>query len=306
MLEGRSVVTDRENDMNILVCGGTRMMGKHLVTELLSKDHTVTIATRGRAKDSFGDQVHRICLDRTDVRRVKEALSGLEFDLVYDSLAYSSNDVRRLLDHLTCGRYITISSTAVYHKHLDTVETEFDPLAEPVKWCDRVEVSYDEGKRQAERAITQVYSDVDSVRVRFPFVLGEDDYTNRLSFYVDHIINQIPMDIDNFECQMAFVRSDEAGKFLAFLADHPFCGAVNGASRGTISLKEIAAYIKGKTGQEPLLSREGERAPYNGERAYSINVDRAERLGFSFTHLNQWIFDLLDHDVAQCKAAAKD
>ncbi len=39
--------------MNILVIGGTRFMGKHLVLELIKSGHKVTIATRGRTADPF-------------------------------------------------------------------------------------------------------------------------------------------------------------------------------------------------------------------------------------------------------------
>ena len=43
--------------MNILVIGGTRFFGIHMVNELLTAGHDVTIATRGKASDSFGDKV---------------------------------------------------------------------------------------------------------------------------------------------------------------------------------------------------------------------------------------------------------
>lgn len=43
--------------MNILVIGGTRFFGIHMVNELLTAGHDVTIATRGKVSDSFGDKV---------------------------------------------------------------------------------------------------------------------------------------------------------------------------------------------------------------------------------------------------------
>ena len=43
--------------MNILVIGGTRFFSIHMVNELLTAGHDVTIATRGKASDSFGDKV---------------------------------------------------------------------------------------------------------------------------------------------------------------------------------------------------------------------------------------------------------
>lgn len=285
--------------MKILVIGGTRLMGRHLVSELLKKGHQVTIATRGLSKDPFGDSVHRIIFDRTKEESIRSQFSGLCFDVVFDSLAYCSEDIRILLDHLSCKRYIMISTTAVYNKHMDTKESEFDPLSGEVKWCGRGDFPYDEIKRQAERALFQNYPHLSSVAVRFPFVLGEDDYTNRLRFYVEHMISGQPMNIDNYAKQMAFVRSDEAGKFLAFFAENEFAGQINGASDGTISIKEIAEYAERKTGKKPLLSGNGDKAPYNGETEYSINTQRARELGFQFTPLRDWIFDLLDGYITQ-------
>ena len=285
--------------MNILVIGGTRLMGRHLVSALLREGQDVTIATRGVSKDPFGDKVHRIVFERTDEESIRKNLSGHYFDVVFDSLAYCSEDVRMLLGNISCGRYIMISTTAVYDKHMDTKEPEFDPLSGEVKWCGRGDFPYDEIKRQAERALVQNYSNLSGVAVRFPFVLGEDDYTNRLRFYVEHIISGQPMHIDNYEKQMAFVRSDEAGKFLAFFAENEFTGQINGASEGTISIKEIAEYVERKTGKKPLLSRSGDQAPYNGETEYSINTQRARDLGFQFTPLRDLIFDLLDGYITQ-------
>lgn len=42
--------------MKILVIGGTRFFGIHMVEELLKAGHDITIATRGRASDSFGNR----------------------------------------------------------------------------------------------------------------------------------------------------------------------------------------------------------------------------------------------------------
>ena len=46
--------------MKILVIGGTRYFGIHMVNKLLEQGHAVTIATRGKTPDSYGDKVERI------------------------------------------------------------------------------------------------------------------------------------------------------------------------------------------------------------------------------------------------------
>lgn len=290
--------------MNLLVLGGTRLMGKHLVAKLVEEGHRVTVGTRGLTPDPFGDKVRRICFDRTKREEIQQALSGTSFDVVYDSLAYCSNDVENLLDFVKCHRYIEISSAAVYRQlHQDTKEEEF-PATGTLIYCNRNAFEYSEIKRQAEYAIVQAFSRLPSVRVRFPFVIGEDDYTNRLYFYVEHILKQIPMAVDNFQSQLAFVQSREAGLFLAFLADSDFCGAINGASVGTIPIEEVAAYLYQKTGKTILLSKIGEKAPYNGLDSHTLNVDTAKNIGFPFTSLDSWIYPLLDHYIARCQSTA--
>lgn len=280
--------------MNILVLGGTRYFGRHMVQRLLENDHNITIATRGRAADDFGNQANRIIVERTDPDSLRNAVQYSHYDVIYDNLAYCSNDVKHILDFADCDKYVMTSSTAVNNKHIDTREDEFNPKTKKLIWCDRTDFSYDEAKRQAECALWQEYQQVKAVAVRFPFVIGKDDYTNRLYFYVEHVIKGIPMFIDNINYQMSFVRSDEAGVFLAFFAENNYLGAINGSSEGTVSINEIIEYVVSKTGKTPILLLDGEKAPYNGENEYSINIERAKNLGFAFTSLKNWLYNLLD------------
>ncbi|WP_246346145.1 NAD-dependent epimerase/dehydratase family protein [Sedimentibacter hydroxybenzoicus] len=283
--------------MNILVIGGTRYFGIYLVEELLAQGHNVTIATRGITKDNYGDKVSRIVFDRTDSDSVKNSLSGKYFDVVYDNLAYCSNDVKYILDVINCNKYIMMSSTSVYEKHLDTMEEEFQTLHKKLIWCSRTDFTYDEAKRHAEYALWQNYNYINAIAVRYPFVIGKGDYTKRLYFYVEHVIKEIPMYIDNIDCQMGFIRSDEAGKFMAFLADKDYSGPINGSSYCTISIGEILGYVTEKTGKEPVLSEDGEKAPYNCEPEYSINTSKAKKLGFRFSNLKDWIYELIDYYI---------
>lgn len=48
--------------MNILVLGGTDF-AENSGVELLHRGHEVTIATRGRTPDDFGDRVRRLIVD---------------------------------------------------------------------------------------------------------------------------------------------------------------------------------------------------------------------------------------------------
>lgn len=284
--------------MKVLVIGGTRFFGIHTVRTLLENGHEITIATRGRIPAPFGDSVKRIVLERTDEDSVRQALRGTYFDVVIDKIAYCSNDIRYVMESADCGKYIHMSSTSVYEpKRINTVESDFDGNARPLIWCGRMDFPYEEIKRQAERALWQQYPDRNWIAVRYPFAIGKDDYTNRLRFYVDHTVKSLPMYVDNPDAQMGFIRSDEAGKFMAFLSDKDVKGAVNGSAEGTISVREILRYVEEKTGNQAILDQNGEAAPYNGEPEYSINTDKANSLGFRFSSLHNWIYDLLDYYI---------
>ena len=284
--------------MKILVIGGTRFFGIHTVNELIENGHDVTIATRGKTSDEYGDKVKRIIFERTNETSVKEILTGTHWDVVIDKIAYCSNDIRYVMDVVDCDKYIYMSSTSVYEpKHMNTVESDFDGTSKELIWCNRMDFPYEQIKRQAEYALWQEYSDRNWIAVRYPFAIGKDDYTKRLLFYVEHVMKSIPMNIDNLDYQMGFIRSDEAGKFMAFLVDKDVRGAINGSSEGTISIRELIDYVEQKTGSKAIISEEGENAPYNGEPEYSINTDKAQSLGFRFSALHDWIYELLDYYI---------
>lgn len=280
--------------MNVLVLGGTRYFGVHMVKALLQNGHDVTIATRGHTTDHFGGQVHRVVIERTNKESMEKAFDGKVFDVVCDNLAYSSNDVRIALDTISCNRYVMTSSASVYDLHVNTVEKDFDPFKMQFKWCGRADYTYNELKQFAECALFQAYSSQNAVAVRFPFVIGKDDYTKRLYFYVEHVVKEIPMLIDDLDVQMGFVSSEEAGRFLVFLAESAYRGVINGSNSGTISLNEIIGYVEKKTGKHAILSKEGDAAPYNGAMDYSLNTELASTLGYEFSPVQSFIYDLLD------------
>ncbi len=283
--------------MKVLVLGGTRFFGVHLVRELIAKGYGVTIATRGNTVDSFGDSVDRIIVDHTDFEDMKSKFSNVEYDVVFDDLAYCSNDVRYTLESIKCNRYIMVSSTAVYELHPNTIEEDYLPANKELIWCNRADYSYDEIKRLAEGALVHEYATQNSVAVRIPYVIGKDDYTERLKFYVEHTIKQIPMNIDNIDCQMSFITSDEAGKFLAFLTESDYTGSINGACSGTISIRNILDYVERKTGKKAIIDNSGETAPYNGTCEYGINTNKADNIGYIFSDIEDSIYEMIEYYI---------
>lgn len=280
--------------MKILVLGGTRFMGVHLIKELLAQGHEVTLGNRGKTADSFGDSVKRITIERTSPESLYDALHGRYFDIIYDNIAYCSNDIKYLLDAAHCGRYIFTSSGSVYQNIAEAAEGDFDPLVYPLKWCGRQDFPYDEIKRQAECALFQAYPLQNAAAVRFPFIIGQDDYTKRLHFYVQHVAESLPIHAENIGQPLSFITSLQAGKFLAWLGQNNFCGSINAAAAGAVSIAEVIAYTEKIAGKQAILSSNGAPAPYNGTFAYRLHTRRAAALGYTFEPLGDSIFKILD------------
>ena len=101
---------------NILVIGGTRYIGKLLVQRLIAGGNSVTIATRGRTADPFGERITRIRVDRRDETAMRAAFADADFDVVYDQMMYSPLDAA-IAARVFAGRtrrYIVASTIEVY------------------------------------------------------------------------------------------------------------------------------------------------------------------------------------------------
>ncbi|WP_026525430.1 NAD-dependent epimerase/dehydratase family protein [Butyrivibrio sp. MB2005] len=284
--------------MKILVVGGTRYFGIPMVNALLAKGHDVTIATRGNAKVDFDGEVSYVIFDRTDSASVKRALDNKKYDVIIDKIAYSSNDVKALLENVSCERYIQMSTCSVYHEdHANISEDEFVASEYPLEWMGRI-TDYAKTKRNAERAVLEYMDSSVCTFVRYPVVLGENDYTGRLRFYIEHINNEKPMFVDDLNEAMSFIYEKEAGEFLAYLADHPLSGAVNGCSNGTINISDIISYTEEKLGKKAILDENGDAAPFNGLKdTLSFSTEKAREAGYTFLDLESWIYKLIDFEI---------
>ena len=130
------------------------------------------------------------------------------------------------------------------------------------------------------------------------FVLGENDYTGRLRFYLEHIKDEKPMHVDDLDKAMAFIHEKEAGEFIAYLVDRPINGPVNGCSNGAVRISEIISYAEKKLGKKAILEESGETAPFNGlTDTLSFSTKRATEAGYIFSDLDSWLYKLIDYEI---------
>ena len=104
--------------MRVLVMGGNRYIGRHLVFELARQGHDVTVMNSHEAPLPAG--ARRIHGDRRVPGAIHYALSSHrdDFDVVFDNTAYTVGDLEPMVDLLR-GRvtqFVFTSSVAVYKR----------------------------------------------------------------------------------------------------------------------------------------------------------------------------------------------
>jgi 2'-hydroxyisoflavone reductase len=173
--------------MRILLIGGTRFIGRHVVESALAAGHDVTIFHRGRTgADLFPDVEHRIGDRDSDL----SALADGRWDATVDTCAYVPRQVHELADALgdRAGHYQMVSSVSAYASPSSRGYHEDAPLAElddPT-----VELVTDETygglKVLCERVAVERFGPR-AVVVRPTYVVGPDDYTWRFPWWVARI-----------------------------------------------------------------------------------------------------------------------
>lgn len=278
-----------------LVFGGTRFFGVNLIEKLLDNGVKVTVATRQSSEDSFGDKVERLKVDRFDEASIREAVQGKKWDVVFDQLCFSSNDAEIIANAMEgkMKRYVFTSTLSVYDYGTNMDEKVFDPYTYELKMVDRQEVTYQEGKRQAEAYLFQKVS-FPVVAMRIPIVLGEQDYTKRLVHYVESAKEGREVYFPNPKAEMCFVHQKEAGEFLAWIAETNYTGPINVSANGFITMENLMQLISEKTGKEVIITTNKElESPYAIQETWTLSNEKAKTLGYNFTNLHDWLPDLI-------------
>jgi 2'-hydroxyisoflavone reductase len=173
--------------MRILMIGGTRFIGKHVVLSALAADHDVTVYHRGKTGSDLFPDVEHLIGDRND------DLTPLEkgdWDATVDTCAYVPRHVTSLADVLgdRGGHYAIVSSVSAYARPAgpgydeDSALAELDdPSVETV-----TNETYGGLKALCERAATARFGP-DTIIVRPTYVVGPDDYTWRFPWWVQRM-----------------------------------------------------------------------------------------------------------------------
>jgi len=178
--------------LRILFLGGTGFLGPHQIRHALARGHEVTMFNRGSNAGMYGAEVEELVGNRDE--RIDDGLSVLrgdrEWDVVVDNSGYVPRHVRDSVELLKdrCGRYVYVSTVAVYDFDQGEVFSEDSPLAklEDPSVEKVTGETYGPLKAACDRIVQEALGSRGTI-VRPTYVVGPGDHTDRFTYWVDRV-----------------------------------------------------------------------------------------------------------------------
>ncbi len=280
--------------MKVLIIGGNRFFGRQLAAKWIADGAHVTLLNRGNFDDGLGEAPERLRCDRTNATSLEHAVFDRQWDVIYDQVAYFAQEARdacRIFKGKT-DRYIVTSTISVYNFGASIPESMFNPHDYEF---DQDVTEYGEAKRQVESVFFQ-RPPFRVIAPRFPIVCGQDDYTGRLKFHVEHVARGERIYFPNLDARMSFISSEQAAACLKFLATVDFEGPVNCTAPDATRMRDIIEWTEAAVGKRAVLSASedtGEHSPYGVPQDWFASPRLLSSLGFRTEPLVKWLPPLL-------------
>src|SRR5512136_1410936 len=169
--------------MNLLIIGGTRFVGRHLVEYALARGHTLTLFNRGQSNPDLFPRVEQLHGDRAADLSL---LQDRSWDAVIDTCGYVPRIVRLSAQTLAgrTDRYVFISTVSVYAQDNPRGMDENAPLAalkdETIE--EITSETYGGLKALCEKAVEAVYPNR-ALIIRPGLIVGPYDPTDRFTYW---------------------------------------------------------------------------------------------------------------------------
>ena len=303
--------------MNILILGGTKFLGRHLVDSALARGHQVTLFNRGKTNPGLFPQVETILGDREhDI----EKLAGRAWDAVIDVAGYFPRIVRLSATGLerAAGRYVFISSISVYPDAIlnKTGIDENDPVGkiEDETIEEITGESYGPLKALCEKTARDIFGDERALIIRPGLIVGPNDPTDRFTYWPMRVARGgevLAPEKPNVPVQIVDVR--DLSEFIIKMIEEKASGIYNATGPNyELSLGAMLEACKEVSGSDATFTwaavdflKQNNVAewsdmpvwiPDNAESAgfSRVDVSKAIKAGLKFRALNDTIRDTID------------
>jgi len=217
----------RVTKMKVLIIGGTRFQGRHLVNELLGAGHTVTVFHKGSHSIAPRTGLVNIVGDRNSQADLNQ-LSGNPFDACVDTCAYFPAQISLLGDTIISKQYCLISSVYVYSDR-DALLREDAQLC---RLAGDPELGMTSENYGGFKALCEVEASArfgaGCLIVRPSIIIGAGDHTERLLFWMRLVsVHGKFFDIADNDHVLQLVDVRDLAHFTAKCVESARQGAVN-------------------------------------------------------------------------------
>jgi len=299
--------------MKLLILGGTRFLGRHLVDSALARGHEVTLFNRGKSNPDLFPQVQTIHGDReTDL----DQLAGHRWDAVIDTCGYVPRIMRLSADALkdSARSYVFVSSISVYADFSKIGIDEGDAVGVLSKETEEVTgESYGPLKALCERTVQDVFG-ARAVIVRPGLIVGPHDPTDRFTYWPVRVARGGDvLAPENPEVPVQIIDVRDLSDFILTLVEKQTAGVFNATGpESPLTLGKMLAACKEVSGSDvnfkwasPEFLAQHEVAPWSDlpvwvpdtpeDAGFSrVDVSKAVAAGLTFRPLTETVRDTLD------------
>ena len=313
--------------MKILIIGGTKFLGRHLIAAAQARNHEITLFHRGKHTAEGIEKVQEIYGDRnTDL----DKLDGGNWDAVIDTCGYLPQTVQASAESLknSARQYVFVSSISAYADFTCADYDESAPLAtlsdEQKAKADKIDAKgeitavvledmYGALKALCECEAQKVFGDKTLI-VRPGLIIGSFDTTDRFTYWVMRTANGgevfTPGEPNRF---VQFIDARDLAEWIVKMIGDGQNGIYNATGKPFETtmekmLEEMKIVSRSDAtftwADEDFLERENVQAwsempfymPESVKEAQgflSANIDKALEKGLSFRPLSDTITDTL-------------
>lgn len=311
--------------MKILIIGGTKFSGRHLVKAALENNHEVTIFHRGNHPAENHGKVEEILGDRNfDL----DKLAGQTWNAVVDMCGYLPNWVENSTETLkdSVEKYVFISSVSVYD---DSAKPNFDESAKlnyltseqkekfnklnPKGDFNAADLGdmYGALKVLCEEEVQKTFTE-NHLLIRPGLIVGEYDFTDRFTYWVMRVANGGEVFAPgNPDAPVQFIDAKDLAEWIVHLIETGETGIYNAVNKPfEITFGKLLEEIKNVSGSDAEFTWVSEEfmdennvAPWSDmplhlpeslEFMRTANVDKAFSKGLQIRPLHKTVREILD------------
>jgi 2'-hydroxyisoflavone reductase len=172
--------------MKILVLGGTSFVGRYLVEAAEKSGHEVVLFNRGKTNSEVYKHLRHIQGDR---RKDAHLVGEEEWDAVFDTCAYSPQDLQPMLDVLKnkTKTYMFISTISVYDDYKNGRPHESSStFTQNIETDEVTGATYGPLKVMCEQLVNNTFNK-HALIIRPCIVVGPHDPTDRFTYYAQKL-----------------------------------------------------------------------------------------------------------------------